>query len=222
MSKKSFVLFNDYRETFEELTDEDAGSLIKAIFAYSDGENVELKGVLKIAFIPIKQQLDRNMEKWKDEIEKRREAGRLGGLKKAANLASASKPSKCYNALANPSKAKQNLANLADNVTVTVNVNDINKKTNIYSEDFESIWTLYPKQGRTEKKKVYEIFKRTVKTDQDLNNIELAVKNYSQCKTVRDGFIQGASRWFKSWEDWIEHEETEPANKNKVFIGEIL
>ena len=56
------------------------------------------------------------------EVEKRREAGRLGGLSKAENaklLASASNAKEC---LANPSNAKQSLANLADSVPVPVPV----------------------------------------------------------------------------------------------------
>ena len=53
--KNSFMLYLDQKDTFEALTDEEAGKLIKAIFKYEyDGEEEELDRILKMAFIPIK------------------------------------------------------------------------------------------------------------------------------------------------------------------------
>lgn len=114
--KKSFVLYTDQKEVFDELTDEDAGKLIKHIFAYVNDENPEQSDkLLKIAFLPIKTQLKRDLVVWDEKKQQRAEAGRKGGLAKASNASEV---------LANPSNAKQSLANLAVNVNGNVNVND--------------------------------------------------------------------------------------------------
>lgn len=77
--KKSFIFYTNYIETFEALSDEQAGQLIKAILNYASTQKVqELDGLIKIAFIPIKQNIDRDMQKWKEQKKKRSEAGKKG------------------------------------------------------------------------------------------------------------------------------------------------
>ena len=79
MDKSSFLIYLDYQEQFELLTDEQAGQLIKAIIKYEKtGEIAKLDGMTKMAFSFIKQQLDRDNEKWKEEKQKRSEAGKKG------------------------------------------------------------------------------------------------------------------------------------------------
>jgi hypothetical protein len=133
--KDSFILYLEQKEIFDELDNEEAGELIKAIFEYqSTGETPNLSKSLKLAFIPIKNSLDRNESKWEDEKQRRREAGRLGGLAKASNAKNAtnnsSKPSNAKNATEISSTTWQSLANLADNVYVNVNDN-VNDNVNV-------------------------------------------------------------------------------------------
>ena len=79
MDKNSFLIYLDYQEQFELLTDEQAGQLIKAIIKYEKtGEIAKLDGMTKMAFSFIKQQLDRDDEKWKEEKQKRSNAGKKG------------------------------------------------------------------------------------------------------------------------------------------------
>lgn len=79
MDKNSFLMYLDYEEQFNLLTDEQAGQLIKAIIKYEKtGEITELDGMTKMAFSFIKTQLDRDREKWKEEKQKRSEAGKRG------------------------------------------------------------------------------------------------------------------------------------------------
>ena len=129
--KKSFVLYTDQKEVFDELTDEDAGKLIKHIFAYVNDENPEQTDkLLKIAFLPIKTQLKRDLVVWDEKKQQRAEAGRMGGLAKASKASNASE------ILANPSTAKQSLANLAVNVNGNVNVNDnVNVNGNVINKE---------------------------------------------------------------------------------------
>lgn len=76
--KDNFLLKKSQKEVFEQLTDEEAGKLIKGIFQYATtGEN-KLEGYLNIIFIPIKNEIDKNEERYikvcernKKNIEKR-------------------------------------------------------------------------------------------------------------------------------------------------------
>ena len=71
MAKDSFILYLEQKQIFEMLTDEEAGQLIKAIFEYEDtGQTVTLDRSLQIAFLPIKNVLDRNKEKYEKVVER--------------------------------------------------------------------------------------------------------------------------------------------------------
>lgn len=111
--KKSFVLYHDIRTPMELLTDEQRGKLFIALLNYSEyGELPNFDGALLMAFAFIRTSLDRDAEAWAEKRAKRAEAGRNGGLAKAANASNASITS----------DAKQSLANLAVPVSVSVPV----------------------------------------------------------------------------------------------------
>jgi hypothetical protein len=127
--KKSFVLYTDQREVFDELSDEDAGKLIKHIFAYvNDEDPITEDKLLKVAFLPIKTQLKRDLKIWDEKKSQRAEAGKKGGLAKSSNA---------KQSLANPSNATNDVANLPVNVNVNGNVNDINKDSLISLDEVE-------------------------------------------------------------------------------------
>ncbi|MBO4584236.1 MAG: hypothetical protein J5756_04125 [Clostridia bacterium] len=75
--RKSFVLYLEYAEYLDELTDEEVGRLTRAIFDYNIyGEEPEsFTGALKLAWIAIRQGMDRN----NDRYERRASAGKRGG-----------------------------------------------------------------------------------------------------------------------------------------------
>lgn len=74
MAKDSFLLYQEHRDIFQTLDDEEAGQLIKAIFEYEDtGQINDLDKSLKIAFIPIKNALDRNREKYEKVVERNKQ-----------------------------------------------------------------------------------------------------------------------------------------------------
>lgn len=114
-NKKSFVAYSDWGETFNELSNEDAGKLVKHLFNYVNDLNPESDSeMVKMCFIPIKQSLKRDLRKWDNYIDKQKLNGLKGGRPKKTQITQAfiSKPKK------------------ADSVSVSVNVNDnvINKK----------------------------------------------------------------------------------------------
>jgi hypothetical protein len=76
-NKKSFVAYADWKETFDALSDEKAGQLIKHIFAYVNDENPESEDMLiNAVFASIKQTLKRDLRKWEKQYKQRVEAGK--------------------------------------------------------------------------------------------------------------------------------------------------
>ena len=80
MSKESFILFREHEEIFQSLTDKQAGQLIKAIFKYEETRELpNMDKTVKVAFIPIKQLLDKNYDKYLEKCEQNRVNGKKGG-----------------------------------------------------------------------------------------------------------------------------------------------
>ena len=111
-NKKAFVAYCDWLESFEELTDEEAGKLAKHLFRYVNDLNPEAPDrMTKMCFIPIKQSLKRDLVKYEERAERARINGLKGGRPKTQRTQSViSEPRK-------PDTVK-------DTVTVTDTVND--------------------------------------------------------------------------------------------------
>lgn len=142
-NKNSFIVYAaDIKETLDKLTDDQVAELFRGMVDYQiTGEAPEFSGVLEFAFIPIRQQMDRDNTKWERTRAKRVESGRQGGLRSGevrkakteneANEASASKTKQTK-------QTKQNEANEAVNVNVNVNDNvNVNGNVNV-SDSFEA------------------------------------------------------------------------------------
>lgn len=78
--KKSFILYLEYKEHLDLLTDEERGKLLLALFEYVEtGEFPPLEGAVKMAFSFIRAQMDRDAQKYVDKCEKNRINGTRGG-----------------------------------------------------------------------------------------------------------------------------------------------
>ncbi len=76
-NKKSFLLYADWKETFETLSDDKAGELIKHIFAYVNDENPTSDDMLiNAVFANIKHTLKRDLRKWEQQHAQRVLAGK--------------------------------------------------------------------------------------------------------------------------------------------------
>ena len=77
--RNSFILYSSYEDILKELSKEEIGEVLMAIFAYQrTGEKPELSKGANIAFLFIKNQLDIDAEKWAKEVENRSKAGKKG------------------------------------------------------------------------------------------------------------------------------------------------
>ena len=79
--KKSFILYGDFFKLFGLLSLEDRGRLITAIFNYENAgaEDDSLPDVAKMAFVCIKNTLDRDRAAYEEKCEKNAENGKKGG-----------------------------------------------------------------------------------------------------------------------------------------------
>ena len=70
----SFILYTSYYALIEGLTDEQLGQLTRAIFLYArDGEVINLEPVVRMAFAFIKDNIERNQDKYQAKCEKNRQ-----------------------------------------------------------------------------------------------------------------------------------------------------
>lgn len=116
-NKKSFVLYSDSKGLIDQLPDDLAGRLFKHIFAYVNDENpISEELILNIAFEPIKTQLKRDLVKWSNQTEQRRQAGL-----KSAEIRKR-----------NATETNERSISSTDNVNVNVSVNDnVNDNVNV-------------------------------------------------------------------------------------------
>lgn len=67
--KNSFILYTEQKAVIDKLTDEQAGRLIKAIYAHETGEEMELDSILDLVITPFLTSLERNTEKYQKRVE---------------------------------------------------------------------------------------------------------------------------------------------------------
>ena len=86
--KNSFVFYTEYEQYFSMMTTEQAGEVLMSIFTYQTNGKTPLfsDGMQNMLFRLIKNQLDRDNEKWEETVAKRSENGKKGGRPKKAEV----------------------------------------------------------------------------------------------------------------------------------------
>ena len=114
-NKTSFILYCDQRGIFNKLSNEQAGVLIKHIFAYVSDENPTAEFITELAFESIKQQLKRDLKSWETQQQQRKQAGLKSAEIRKRNATTFERES---------TTVDDRSISSTDNVNVTVNVND--------------------------------------------------------------------------------------------------
>ncbi|TDX83954.1 DUF6291 domain-containing protein [Epilithonimonas xixisoli] len=103
-NKNSFIIYTDWKQDFEFLTDEEAGKLIKHLLRFASDENPTIENedrLLQFAAQKMKAVMKKDLKKYEAVIQKRSEAGKKGGVNSGksrtskqdeANKANASTP----------------------------------------------------------------------------------------------------------------------------------
>lgn len=117
--KKTIVIYSDWIATFEKLTDEEAGKLIKHLLRYVNDQNPEADRMTELLFAQMQQTLKRDLKKWEEIKQQRSEAGKKGMAKR-------------WEKITNDNKTLQDLTNITVNDNVNVNViNNMPKRINL-------------------------------------------------------------------------------------------
>ena len=199
-NKKSFVLYADLIYTLEKMPSDKAGDLFKHILRYVNDLEPETGDlIIQLTFEPIKQQLKRDLKRYEDKKKQWSEAG-----KRSAEVRKANKKERPLTTV----KKRSTDLTVNDNVNVSVNVNDINKRKadfkksllpflDIYDKellnDFFEYWTEHGEKDRKFRKEKEKSF-----------NIELRLKT-----------------WFKRSKQWKKEKNFAP-KKEKVSAAQII
>jgi hypothetical protein len=132
--KKSFILYCDQRGIFNRLSDEQAGVLIKHIFAYVSDENPQADFVTELAFESIMQQLKRDLKSWETQQEQRVTAGKKSAEVRQRNATTVQR---------NSTTVDERLFSSTVNDTVTVNVT-ANVNENVIKKDIVVLQPPHP------------------------------------------------------------------------------
>ena len=80
MERRAFLMYAEWHPLLEGMTDEQAGKLIKAIYAYQKGEEYEITDALLLGvFQMIKAKFDADRKLYEEKCEKNRVNGAKGG-----------------------------------------------------------------------------------------------------------------------------------------------
>jgi hypothetical protein len=135
--KTGFILHLDSLSVLDELTNEQAGILFKAIRDYNLGKEPELDFAMRMAFIPFKNQFERDLEKYNNTCERNRNNGSKGGRPKKPT-----ETQKTQVVFEKPKKAD----NKNDNDNNKENIYRAFKHLSISIEEFNKLCIDYTKQ----------------------------------------------------------------------------
>jgi len=201
-NKTSFVLYSDQRTLINLLSNEQAGILLKHIFAYVNDENPICEDqLITIAFEPIKQQFKRDLVKWERTKEGRSAAGKASAEARRIN--------KAQQTSTNVNKAQQTSTNptVNDNVNVNVNVNDI-KYNSAESIDFgvllNYINSSFDRKFKIISESVKTKFKARIKEKYTKDDIKNCIDNLKNIQYHIDNGFQYCTPEFISRADTLD------------------
>lgn len=155
--RKSFILHHDSLNVLDDLTDDQAGLLFKAIKAYHLGGDLTLDVLTNIAMSPFRNQFDRDALKYENLCEKNRLiAENRYNTKSTSGKSGNQTPPKVTKSTDNDSKSDSKSDNDSDS--------DSNKE--VTNDRFAEFWDLYGK--KTDSSKCKTKFARLTKTEIEL------------------------------------------------------
>ena len=139
----SFLVYKEWEAIFREMGDQSAGRLIKAMFRYAAaGELPDFSGSLRIAFITISNQIDRDGKRWEETVLRRAAGGKQGGRPKSDRKKTKWFSEKPIGLEKEKEEEKEEVKeNVNDDVEVNVEVNDEVKEPGV-SPEFPTLSTL--------------------------------------------------------------------------------
>ena len=171
--KKSAVVYTEWMELFNALSDDEAGRLIKHFFEYVNDLNPVAKDrITELSFIPIKQTLKRDLKKYESYIDKQKANGSKGGRPKKGTQKKETQKTQPF--FEKPKKAD------SVNVNVNDNVNDINKDVSkplsssqlcidFWLKEFKVGWEFGGQHGKAMKSIIKKIENKLKQSKKEIN-----------------------------------------------------
>lgn len=183
--RTSFILHLDSLDILDELSNEEAGILLRAMRDFNREEEPTLTGLMKVVFLPFKNQFIRDEIKWDEKKEGKSKAGRMGNLKKYTpdlyqqvtdnqiSLDEAEEVAKGRKCEVSDSLLSQNVADSRLNKSVSVS----DKETINYDRIFNSFKELTGKKIISFSDKCKGQLRQRLKEGFTYEDIESAIKN---------------------------------------------
>jgi hypothetical protein len=201
--RKSFILHKDSLDVLDDLSDEQAGQLFKAIKAYQCEGQIELNALIKIAFSPFKNQFMRDENKYQNIVDRNKINGSRGGRPNKQK-----EPTGLSGNPKNPEKPQK-----ADSDSKSDSKSDSEKnktldQSAIDPELFEQFWTSGIR--KVNKKKSLILFNNLLKKQPDQKDFttKLIIDVKARCKSNQLGFAEMHPTTYlngERWEDTITH-----------------
>lgn len=157
-------MYTEYLKHVQKLSMEQRGELFTAILSYASGEEMpELDLATDMIFGVIQERIDRDTALYLEKVQKRVEAGKLGGRPKANGFSEKHEKAKKANGFSEKQNNPDN-EYVNDNDNVKENINTLADAKAL----FERLWKMYPnKKGKgqvsdTQKKRLLAIGETTL------------------------------------------------------------
>jgi len=214
-NKNSFIIYTDWKQDFEFLTNEEAGKLIKHLLQFASDENPSIENedrLLQFAAQKMKAVMKKDLKKYEAVIQKRSEAGKKGGINSGK-----SRTSKQHEANeANASTSKQN-----ERVNDNVNGNDILlEKESKYDDDMreENFSEIEKAKNFLKQKKQIQMDRLAMKYKLSPEHIRLKIDEFIEKKfDWEENTWKDENEMAKNFEFWLDKNRTVIINPYKTW-----
>lgn len=185
--RKGFLLLNNQIEIIEDLSDEQAGQLLKAFYDYNNGNEVKLKGLMNSIFKQFKVIFDENEKRYQEKCEKNKKNIEEYWKKVKEEKNTNEYERKRMNTMATNININKNI-----NTNINTNKNKLNNNNNnININKSERDQSFTPTASPT----LDEIFDYSVSLG--INDKDYCEKFYNHYESI--GWVNGTGREIKNW-----------------------
>ena len=198
--RKGFLLLNNQIEIIEDLSDEQAGQLLKAFYDYNNGNEVKLKGLMNSIFKQFKVIFDENEQRYQEKCEKNKKNIEEYWKKKKEE----------ENTNEYERKRMNTNININKNINTNINTNESklnNNNININKSERDQSFT--PTASPT----LAEIYNYACTLD--INDKDYCEKFYNHYESI--GWVNGTGREIKNWKsifnNWLKKDNKQNERK---------
>lgn len=214
-NKNSFIIYTDWKQDFEFLTDAEAGKLIKHLLQFASDENPSLENedrLLQYAAQKMKALMKKDLKKYEAVVQKRSEAGKKGGVNSGKSRTS--KQNEANEAIA--SSPKQN-----ERVNDNDNVNDILlEKESKYDDDMrgENFDEIENAKSFLKEKKQIQMDRLAMKYKLSPEQLHVKIDEFIEKKfDWEENTWKDENEMAKNFEFWLDKNRTVIINPYKTW-----